>query len=99
MRCSACRLRRALGASSRYEEALGFVVLDIVIALVATAAIRQTQLDPMVGGVNGATELFGIDKGFDHQHGMAVAGLPIIAEAPERQTQHARSQIGHGAAG
>ena len=59
-----------------------------------SVAVGHAQLQPALGGVDGALELFGVHEGLDHQDGMAVAGLPVRAEAVEGETQDPRTQIG-----
>lgn len=78
-----------------HKQAFGLVVFGIIVALTSAPAIGLAQFGPSAGGVNGAAELFWIDECFDHFHRMAVAGLPILAEPRQGQTQHARAQIGH----
>src|SRR5882762_1097283 len=75
-------LQAAAGVLEHFadKEPLGLIVLDIVIASAAAPAVSQTHFLPAVGAIDGAAELLRVDKGFDHQHGMAIACLPIGTE-------------------
>ena len=90
-------LQAASGVAAEFtdKQPLGLVVLDIIIALMASPAIGQPQFHPIVGGVNSAAKLLRVDEGFNHQNRMAILKLPILTEPIERQTQHPRTQIGH----
>ena len=62
-----------------YKEPLGLVVPNIIIALMPPGTVGLAQLLPAVGRIDGAAKLLGIDKGFHHQHRMAILGLPVAA--------------------
>ena len=79
------------------EEAFGLIVLNVVIAPMAAPAVGLAQFAPAAGRINGPTELGGIDEGFDHQHRMAVMGLPIGGKPIQGQAQHLARQVGYGA--
>ena len=59
------------------EQAFGLVVFNVVIAPTAAPAVGLAQFAPSAGRINRPAELGDIDEGFDHQHRMAVMGLPI----------------------
>ena len=52
------------------------------------------QRDPALGSVTGGREAGKIHKGFGHKDRMAVALLPILAEAFEVQRQDLGGKIG-----
>ena len=79
------------------EEAFGLVVLDVIIAATAAPAVGLAKFTPAAGRIDRAAELGGIDEGFDHQHRMAVASLPIGQKTLQGQTQYLARQVGHGA--
>src|ERR1700726_4774579 len=81
------------------EEAFGLVVFNVVIAPTATPAIGLAKLAPAAGRINRTAELGDIDEGFDHQHRMAVTGLPIGGKPIQGQAQHLARQVGYGAPG
>jgi hypothetical protein len=79
LRCSAWRLRQAFLHKRTAEQAFGLVVFNVVIAPTATPAVGLAQFAAAAGRINRPAELGDIDKGFDHQHRMAVRALPIGA--------------------
>ena len=62
-----------------HEEPFRLVVSHIIIALVAATTISLSQLFPAVSGIDRATKLLRINKGFDHQDRVAIAHLPVRA--------------------
>ena len=62
----------------------------------AASAVGRAEFGPAAGGIDGAAKPLGIDEGFDDQHGMVVAGLPIGAEALEGEGEHAGSEVRDG---
>ena len=68
-----------VGTQFPYKESLGLVVPNIIIPLVPPGTVGLAQLLPAISGVDGAAKLFGIDKGFRHQHRVAILGLPVAA--------------------
>jgi len=79
------------------EETFGLVVFDVIIASPAAPAVGLAKFRPAAGRVRRAAKLCRIDKGFDHQHRMAVASLPIGRKTLQGQTQYLASQVGHRA--
>ena len=59
------------------EEAFGLVVFNVVIAPMAAPAVGLAKFAPAAGRIKRTAELGNIDESFDHQHRMAVTGLPI----------------------
>jgi hypothetical protein len=60
-------------------EPLGLVVPNIIIPLMSPGIVGFAQFLPAVGRIDRATKLLGIDKGFHHQHRMAILGLSVAA--------------------
>ena len=75
----------------------GLVVFYVIIASPAAPAVGLAKFRPTAGRVHRAAELCRIDKGFDHQHRMAVASLPIGRKTLQGQTQYPAGQVGHRA--
>src|SRR5258708_21624147 len=90
-------LKTTAGVASQraHEQPLGLVVFDVIVALTAAPAIGLAEFLPAAGRVNGATELFLIDKRFDGLNRMSVSRLPVRAEPIQSQSQNSRAQIGH----
>src|ERR1700747_3203139 len=81
------------------EEAFGLVVFNVVIAPMAAPAVGLAKFTPAAGRINRTAELGNIDESFDHQHRMAVTGLPIGGQAIQSQAQYLARQVGHRALG
>src|ERR1700693_990903 len=79
------------------EQAFGLVVFNVVTAPTAAPAVGLAQFAPSAGRINRPAELGDIDKGFDHQHRMAVSALPIGGKPIQGQAQHLARQVGYGA--
>jgi hypothetical protein len=78
-----------IGGGFPHEQPLWLVKLEGVFAPIASAPIGKAQFHPIAGGVNGAAKLLGINKGLGDEHRMVVAGLPIGAQALQRQSKRA----------
>jgi len=68
-----------VGTKFPYKKSLGLVVPNIIIPLVSPGTVGLAQLLPTISRVDRAAKLLGIDKGFHHQHRMAILGLPVAA--------------------
>src|SRR6266446_2714277 len=74
-------LQTAAGVAAElpYKQLLSFIVPNIIITLMPPGAVGRSQFLPAISGIDGATKLVGIDKGFDHHHRMTIASQPIAA--------------------
>jgi hypothetical protein len=73
---------------------LGLAVLLVKIAARPAEALGQPDRLETAGPVTRASVVRLVDETFHQQHRMAPPLLPVGAQAPQRQTQNARGQIG-----
>src|SRR6185295_3900156 len=94
-------LEAAAGIATKrtYKQPLGFVMLDVIITLAATPAVGLTQLDPAVGSVDCPAKSFRIHEGLNHQDGVPVMLLPILAEPVQSESKNPGTEIGRAALG
>lgn len=71
----------------------GFVMLGIEDAAHGVKAVGSPQFPSTVGRVTGSAKLFGIDERFDWHDRVSAAGLPVGAQAVERQAQGAEPRL------
>src|ERR1700730_11833212 len=74
-------------------------MFNVVIAPMTAPAVGLAEFAPAAGRINCTAELGNIAEGFDHQHRMAVTGLPIGGKALQGQAQHFAREVGHGTLG
>ena len=70
-----------LGMEFANKDRFGVLVQLVKVQAGAPPAFGRADLGPVGRPVTGALELLGIDKGFHQENGMAVAILPVLAEA------------------
>jgi hypothetical protein len=62
-------------------ELLGAAVLGVVVLAGAFKALGLAEEGPSLGFVGGAAEELAVDEAFEGKDGMALALLPVVAEA------------------
>ena len=65
------------------------------VSILSAPSFGQPQIDPVGRAVARAPVAAGVDKGLYQYGRLAIALAPIAGQAPRRQTQHVRGQVGH----
>jgi hypothetical protein len=68
-----------VAAQLAHKQPLGFIVSNIVIALLSPRAVSLSQFFPAVGRIDCAAKLLGIHKSLDPHYRMLLGNLPVAA--------------------
>ena len=68
---------------------------DSAVAVLAGAALRLPDANPVGGAIAGTAEALALDKRFEQMHGMSVSRLPISGQPSGDAPQQVAGQMGH----